>query len=299
MTKFTGKIAGFIIGYFFGAASGISGPIGAIAGMILGHIYDAGPNALNDLSSMAGLSAQRRYIIQQSYFKATFLVMGHIAKADGRVSEDEIRTARSIMRKMNLNQQQRQEAIHLFGEGKQPGFNLNYVLEELYRACGANQQMLFRMFIDIQFRAAAAEGTFGPNKQRILEKICLHFGFHYREFASFYQQHSSHDYQNGQSYTDTSGYQQQQQSQQRSQQQQKPSTPRKKTKLDQAYSTLSVSKSNSDAEVKKAYRVMMSQNHPDKLISKGLPEEMIKLANQKTTEIKQAYDTIMKSRGKK
>ena len=36
----------------------------------------------------------------------------------------------------------------------------------------------------------------------------------------------------------------------------------------------------------------MNQNHPDKLIAKGLPEEMIKVANDKTQKIKSAYDRI-------
>ena len=41
----------------------------------------------------------------------------------------------------------------------------------------------------------------------------------------------------------------------------------------------------------------MSQHHPDKLVSKGLPEEMMEIAKRKTQEIKSAYDTIMAQRG--
>ncbi len=66
--------------------------------------------------------------------------------------------------------------------------------------------------------------------------------------------------------------------------------------LEKAYRTLGVTSSTNDGEVKKAYRKLMSQNHPDKLVSKGLPEEMIKLATQKTQEIKLAYETICKAR---
>jgi DnaJ like chaperone protein len=51
-----------------------------------------------------------------------------------------------------------------------------------------------------------------------------------------------------------------------------------------------------DAEVKRAYRRLMSQHHPDKLVSKGLPEEMMKLAAQKTHEIRQAYEMITEAR---
>jgi len=68
------------------------------------------------------------------------------------------------------------------------------------------------------------------------------------------------------------------------------------TQLTQAYALLGVDVSASDSEVKKAYRRMMSQHHPDKLVSKGLPEEMIKLANEKTQQIKKAYDLIKAKR---
>jgi DnaJ like chaperone protein len=59
---------------------------------------------------------------------------------------------------------------------------------------------------------------------------------------------------------------------------------------------LDVPKSAADSEVKKAYRRLMSQHHPDKLVSKGLPEEMIKLANEKTQQIRKAYERIKASR---
>ena len=64
------------------------------------------------------------------------------------------------------------------------------------------------------------------------------------------------------------------------------------------YGVLGVSKNASDAEVKRAYRRLLSQHHPDKLVSKGLPEEMMKVAAQKTHEIRQAYEQIREARGR-
>ena len=66
--------------------------------------------------------------------------------------------------------------------------------------------------------------------------------------------------------------------------------------LDDAYTVLNVGRESSDAEVKKAYRRLMSQHHPDKLVAKGLPEEMMKVATEKTQEVKAAYDKVVESR---
>ena len=52
----------------------------------------------------------------------------------------------------------------------------------------------------------------------------------------------------------------------------------------------------SDIELKKAYRRQMNQHHPDKLVAKGLPEEMIDIATEKTQAIKAAYDLIKQQR---
>ena len=66
--------------------------------------------------------------------------------------------------------------------------------------------------------------------------------------------------------------------------------------LDDAYKALGVSKESSDAEVKRAYRKLMSQYHPDKLIGQGMPEDMVAMATEQSKEIQVAYDMIKKSR---
>lgn len=277
--NWTGKIFGFFIGLMFG------GNIGAVIGLLIGHYFDLGP-----YSPSVKLSPQRLYQVQQAYLRATFLVMGHIAKADGHVSDDEIQAARTIMDNMRLNNTQKHEAIQLFYEGKKSHFNLDQALNELFQVCG-DQAMLMRMFIDIQFRAAAANGHIGPNKHRILEKICLRFNFNFDEFAGFYSHYSYTKSENAQS-----NYQQSYQRQRSRSGQNRQQTGATTNKLDNAYKMLNISKTASKDEVKKAYRRHMSQNHPDKLIAKGLPEEMIKLATQKTQAIKEAYDIIRASK---
>ena len=87
-------------------------------------------------------------------------------------------------------------------------------------------------------------------------------------------------------------YQQQQRYQQAPEQ-----PPPQVNALAAAYQLLGVEHSASHADVKRAYRKLMSAHHPDKLVSKGLPEDMMKLATEKTQAIQAAYDLISKSRG--
>jgi len=72
--------------------------------------------------------------------------------------------------------------------------------------------------------------------------------------------------------------------------------PTTATALEDAYKALGVSKDSSDAEIKRAYRKLMSQYHPDKLMGQGMPEDMIAMATEQAKEIQLAYDLIKKHR---
>ena len=49
--------------------------------------------------------------------------------------------------------------------------------------------------------------------------------------------------------------------------------------------------------IKRAYRKLMSEHHPDKLVAKGLPPEMMEMAKQKAQEIQKAYELIKEQKG--
>ena len=67
--------------------------------------------------------------------------------------------------------------------------------------------------------------------------------------------------------------------------------------LDDAYKALGVTKDSTDQQIKRAYRKLMSQYHPDKLMGQGVPDDMIKVATEQAKEVQTAYDLIKKSRG--
>ncbi|GAB4392282.1 MAG: co-chaperone DjlA [Gammaproteobacteria bacterium] len=253
-------IWGKILGAFFGHL--ILGPIGMLIGIFIGHQFDRGLRI--DWQHLS-YKPSEHFQAQQIFFKNTFRVMGHICKADGRVSEREIALAKNVMRRLLLSSKQRQQAIAYFQEGKQPNFDLEAAIRELRNSCG-QQRILLRMFIELQIQAANVDGAVYGTKQQILYKLCQEFGFDSQEFS----QQGSH--------------------------QKTSSSAQTKPSLTQAYRILEISADASNHDVKKAYRKMMSKHHPDKLMSKGLPAEMLKLATEKTQQIRAAYEQIRAAR---
>lgn len=245
---------------------------GSILGVIIGHMFDT-RRARDYAGSRYG--AGRRSSIQQLFFDATFSIMGYIAKADGRVSEKEIAIAKNIMLQMQLDGTRRARAIEQFNRGKSSNFDYQPVLNELKRACWM-QPGLLKTFLEIQIQIAYADGNLSAATRHAVLQVFQGLGIPESVFRRYEQQSRA-------------GYQYQQHQQQSYQ------DPRQQQH--DAYGILGVSASSSDAEVKKAYRRMMSKHHPDRLMSKGVPPEMIKVANQKTQQIKEAYDIIKKARG--
>lgn len=260
-------------GKFIGGAVGFSmgGPLGLLIGGVLGH-------KLVDKPMQKGMDDNHE-LTQAAFFTATFSIMGHIAKADGRVSEDEIAMARQIMDHMQLDAQQKRAAIDLFNEGKKGTFDLQGVLLQ-FKQAAHRRTTLLQMFMEIQLHAAYADGTMAASEQAIINTIAQQLGFssrHVEQLSILVRSNlglGANQYYQGQSTAHKS----------------------EADLLKEAYEILGVSRSSTDAEVKKAYRRLMNQHHPDKLVSKGLPEEMIQLANEKTQQIKAAYELIKDKR---
>lgn len=260
MGKFLGAIIGLIAGGFFGL----------LIGLLIGHLIDRHlPKIM--LLFLKNVVVKHQAKIQQAFFESTFTVMGCIAKADGRVSEQEIQLARQVMQRMNLDEAATQDAMRLFGEGKSSYFDLDTQLQKL-RMVLMRQPHLCQMFIEIQLGVGFADGDLDDAERQILLKVCTALGLSEADFARLENMvraeiHASKPGRTG-------GMSQ-----------------------DDAYAILSVEPSATDAEIKKAYRRLMSQHHPDKLEAKGLPKEMMKIAEEKTHEIRTAYERIREQRG--
>lgn len=264
--KFAGKLICGILG------ASIGGPIGLALGIWLGHSFDKGMGEDFDSAIKGGSTSKT----QKVFFETTFAVMGHIAKADGVVTQVEINAAEQVMQRLGLSSQKRKLAIESFQQGKSPDFNLNQHLSNLVKYC-IRKPSLIQMFLEIQVVAVTADRKVSPAEMQILYQIGQAFSIPKQQIDSLIEmviaQQSFHNDGSASSRNNAV-----------------PS-------IDLAYKVLGVSNSTSKADIKKAYRKLMAQHHPDKLVSKGMPEEMIKVATEKSQEIQSAYDMIKKHRG--
>ena len=211
--------------------------------------------------------------------------MGQIAKANGRVSEPVIQMAKTIMQELDLSQVQKKIAEAYFIKGKNPQYNLNQAIMAFHQASRDNAELI-RLFIDLQYRIAKVDGL-SSKKQEALNNIFSLLGFApLNQQSRFYE-----DFFHDSTYRQTH----QQQHSSSSSHQRRYHTPA--NMLDHAYGILEVTPATSKQDVKNAYRRLMSKNHPDKLIARGLPEDMIKKANERTQKIRKAYEQICASKG--
>ena len=253
-----GKALGGIIGLV------VAGPWGSLVGAFLGHQIDQGGGAF-----LRGGRRESTRLISQLFFEVTFEVMGRVAKIDGRVSEDEVRAARAIMHGMRLTPAQVDEAIERFTRGKRDDYPLAERLDALDRQLGGGD--LARAFVQLQLQAALGAGPIGPEKRQLLWHVASTLRVSRAELAqieSFIRAHGAHGSHAAQAES-----------------------------LDDAYRVLGVGADASDDEVKKAYRRLMNRHHPDKLVARGLPESMIGIAEQKTHEVRAAYERVKALRG--
>ncbi len=253
-----GKIIGGIVGLFRG------GLTGAVIGALFGHMVD------RFLAGITGVGTTR-----DTFFEALFSALGHLSKADGRVTDVEIRMAESLMQRMQLSSEDKQRAIKYFNLGKQTGFDLDAALKPFAQ----NSTMRFdlrQMFMEVLIEAAFSNGHITQAEQAILLQVARDLRIPAQLFAAMMQAR-----QGGQG----------------SQQGQQGNTGVIRGSMAQAYAQLGLTSKATDAEVKKAFRKLVSQYHPDKLVSRGLPEEMMDMAKTRVREINIAYEQIKKTRG--
>ena len=261
-----GKILGGLFGFMLS-----KNIFGVLLGIWIGHSFDKGRGLNFTRSSGNSFTEEDK---QQSFFYTTFSVMGYVAKANGAVSSQEIAFATAYMDKLSLKGEARQQARDAFREGKATDFPLKERLNDFTHKCGRRHDLLL-MFLEIQIQVAFADGTLDKEERQALHNIAKCLGFSTRDLDKLLEMIIA-----GEQFHQGSGARPQSSKQQ----------------LSNAYKVLGCSPEMSEQEIKKAYRKLMSQNHPDKLVAKGLPPEMMEVAKQKTQDIQSAYEIVSKAR---
>ncbi len=252
-----GKLILAFIGYSYG------GFLGAIGGLIVGMLLNAW------LFKLRIAATKKR---NEQFFRSTFVVMGYLAKVDGTVSKEEIAMAESVMAQFGFDQDQRRQGIDYFNQGK--GLSEEEFHREVKdcRAKIGRQFALLKMFLEIQVSTVLADQLIDPKEERALQQLCQLLGVNPSILEQIFAWKASGAGPMG-------------------------SVAPRAEQLKGAYALLEVDEDAEQAVVKRAYRKALSANHPDKLMAKGLPESMIKAANEKTHQIKQAWSLICQTKG--
>ena len=275
-----GKIIGGLIGWF---TFGPFAFIGAILGVFAGHMFDKGRASLKQ-----SLNPEERARIEHAFFHALFPALGYLAKADGKVSQDEINVTEVLIQRMGLDTARRAEAISLFQQGKSDGFQLDAALNELVQVL-KNRSDLKKTYLNYLLNLALADGVLADGEVAVLKQISEQLGFSSFVFNQLlnmvkaqmaFQQQQGHS---GQHSGQGGAYQQY-------------GSATRADELSLAYQALGLDSSVSDDELKRSYRKLMSENHPDKLAGQGLPDDVIRDATERSQEIQAAYELIKKSR---
>ena len=267
-----GKVLGFLFGFMLSKNF-----FGALLGLWLGHMFDRGRGV--DFDGVTG-GKEDDIARQAAFFYTTFSVMGHVAKSKGKVTNHDIAFANAYMNKLGLTSDLRQQAQDAFREGKVNGFPLKDRLRKFKSICG-NRHDLRLMFLEIQIQVAFSDGDLDAKEREVLHTIAKLLGYSARQLDNLLEMiiaSAAFNQQAGKSHQQFNGG----------------NAPTNAGQLDNAYKILGVSKNDSKNDIKKAYRKLMSQHHPDKLIAKGLPPAMMEAAKEKTQDIQAAYDLISK-----
>ncbi len=238
-----GGIVGGMIGFT------LLGPIGALVGSVMGSRMTRQAKSRRNPNNLDH---------QVAFFTALFACLAKIAKADGRVSEEEVSKIESfISNKFNFAEDERNFAINIFQKAKSDSISFDAYAKQLYQLLGSSPNSLL-VFYELLFELAMADGVMHENEERLLKKIPNIFGFDKNVYEDLYNKYVG--------------------------------------KISNAYEILGVTKDMTLDEIKKAYRVKRKEFHPDALISKGLPEELIEKAKEKFIEIQAAFEIIEKEK---
>lgn len=254
---------GKIIGTLAGLAT--LKPWFALLGLFLGHQFDRGfADRFRDFQRQ-GADIGR---VSDAFVRALFQSMGHLAKVDGRVSEEEIRAARLIMHRLGLSPANVRHAIAWFEEGKRPGFPLLHTVREARRV-SARSAVQRTLFVRLLLEVVLAKETLKKEERTLIWTVCTELDVGRVELAQLEAMIRAQKGFKRSAAGDADA-----------------------ARVRDAYQALGMSPDASNEEIKKAYRRLMNRNHPDKIAGSNPNAAVLAEAERRTREVRVAYEML-------
>lgn len=252
-----------IWGKLAGASAGfvLGGPLGALLGGLAGHLYDR----LEADRPEEGTPAVDRNELRRLVFSAGLVALAaKLAKADGVVTRDEVQAFREVFR---IDEEEAREVAKLYNEAKDSPFGFEAYAAQVAEVLGHDRALLEEL-LDGLIAVAAADGRLHRAEERYLREVARIFGFGPWDFEQILARWQA-------------------------------AFRREVPTVEEPdpYLVLGVSRDATDEEIRRAWRRLVREHHPDRLVAEGMPEEMVKRANDRLAAINAAYDRIAKERG--
>ncbi|MDX1517889.1 MAG: co-chaperone DjlA [Woeseiaceae bacterium] len=254
---------GKIIGTLAGLAT--TKPLLGLLGLVLGHQFDRGFAARYRQFREHGPAGHQ---LGDAWLSALFQAMGHVAKADGRVTEDEIRAARAVMHRLGLGPAKVQNAIAWFEAGKNPSFPIVHTVRNLARS-GARRTETRTLFVRLLLEVSLAKSRVLQDERALIWSVCRELGIGRVELAQLEAMIRAQK-----------GFRR------------SPAGDADRIRVSAAYAALGVEQTASNDEIKTAYRRLMNRNHPDKIASSNPDDVVLAEAERRTREVRTAYELL-------
>lgn len=266
-----GMMVGGVLGYVMGGA------LGAIIGAVVGHVVDRYRAAerrnrrrqRSRASSQAGMTGAKPIFddpteTRRIAFATAVIVLGaKLAKADGHVTRDEVD---AFKRRFKFSEQEVGGVASIYDQAKRSAEGFEPYARQIAALFGRDPVLLEELLIGL-FEVARADGDLKTGEIEFLREVASIFGFDQTKFEQMRATFGAIGQQTAQA--------------------------------GDPYKVLGISRTASDADIKKAYRKLVRELHPDQLIAKGLPKEFVSRANNRLAAVNTAYDQIEKQRGMK
>jgi len=259
------------------------------------------------VGAFSGTSSHQKTDIQELFFRTVFTLLGYVAKRDGAVNQQEIKRTETYMEKMDLDAVHKREAIRLFKMGADPQFKIDKTINQ-FQWLAEKSPNLVQILLVYLINLARVDGLLVNKEIEAVQKIALGLGYTNITFQHLLKMVSAQNKfepkitgtqqsnQQKTTTTDKASFNQSTTKPQKSCEEQVKDFETRSDQLTAAYEVFDASPTASDAEIKKAYRTLVNQYHPDKLAGLGLPPYMMQSATECFQKIQAAYDYIKDSR---